>query len=75
MERVSWYLCSILVMALLPARVPADETAPVDSDFLEFLGSLDNDDVAWAAYLSSAGTPENKPTKPAEKTTTEGDAK
>ena len=69
MERAWWYLCSILVTAaLLPMRVPADEPAVVDSDLLEFLGTLDNDDVAWAAYLSSADTPESKAPKPVKPT-------
>jgi hypothetical protein len=79
MERLSWYLCSILVTAaLVPAGVHADEKAAVDGDFLEFLGSLDNDDAAWAAYLSSVDTPESnapKPAKPAEKPAPEGDSK
>ena len=79
MERLSWYLFSILVTAaLVPTGVHADEKAAVDGDFLEFLGSLDNDDVAWAAYLRSADTPESnapKPAKPAEKPAPEGDSK
>ena len=51
---------------------------PWTATFSEFLGSLDNDDVAWAAYLSSVDTPESnapKPAKPAEKSAPEGESK
>ena len=79
MERLSWYLCSILVTAALaPAGVHAEEKAAVDGDFLEFLGCLDNDDVAWAAYLSGVDAPVSnapKPAKPAEKPAPEGESK
>jgi hypothetical protein len=36
-----------------PALAPAEEPA-VDADFLEFLGSLDSDDSAWADLLAAA---------------------
>jgi hypothetical protein len=87
MRRVSWYLASILVAAVFqPARLPADDKPKptVDSDFLEFLGSLDSDDVAWSAYLSNADAPPAnapKPTsaptavKPADKAVPEGESK
>jgi len=35
-----------------PVLVLAEEPVAVDEDFLEFLGSLDNDDEAWAALLT-----------------------
>jgi hypothetical protein len=35
-----------------PVLVSAEEPAAVDADFLEFLGSLDSDDEAWAALLT-----------------------
>ncbi|HEY7377203.1 MAG TPA: hypothetical protein VH542_00815 [Steroidobacteraceae bacterium] len=90
MRRVSWYLVSIfLAAALQPLRLPAEEQPGVDSDFLEFLGSLDSDDVAWSAYLSTADaapasastvndtkpTKAPKPVKPAEKGVSEGESK
>ena len=56
MERAKWYLGSILAAAVLvPVGLHADEkaAATVDTDFLEFLGSLDSDDVVWIAYLTS----------------------
>jgi hypothetical protein len=81
MWRVSLCLGSILaVAALAPTRLHADDqaSAAVDMDFLEFLGSLDSDDVAWSAYLNNTDVAETnipKPTKPPEKTTREGDSK
>ncbi|HKE44872.1 MAG TPA: hypothetical protein VKB41_10100 [Steroidobacteraceae bacterium] len=84
MERTSWYLSLLLAAALLPARVPAEEKSAVDSDFLEFLGSLDSDDAAWSAYLQHADPPPAgavkptnapKPVKPAEKAVPEGEEK
>ena len=81
MWRVSLCLGSILaVAALAPTRLHADDqaSAAVDTDFLEFLGSLDSDDVAWSAYLNNTDVVETnipKPTKPPEKTTREGDSK
>ena len=38
--------------------------AAVDTDFLEFLGSLDSDDVAWIAYLNSADATQTNTPKP-----------
>ncbi|HZF26992.1 MAG TPA: hypothetical protein VEZ88_12075 [Steroidobacteraceae bacterium] len=85
MDRAPWYLVSMFVaVASLPVRVQADDKTGVDSDFLEFLGSLDSDDVAWSAYLSSAdappapkpsSTPAPQPAKPAEKAASEGESK
>jgi hypothetical protein len=81
MQRTRWYLGSILAAAVLvPLRLPADENAAatVDSDFLEFLGSLDSDDVAWIAYLTSVDATQTttpKPTKPADKAVPEGESK
>ncbi len=81
MERARWYLGSILAAAVLvPLRLPADEkaAATVDTDFLEFLGSLDSDDVAWIAYLNSADATQTntpKPSKPADKAVPEGESK
>jgi hypothetical protein len=50
-----WIAMSSLCATLLvcPALVRAEEPA-VDADFLEFLGSLDNDDSAWAELLAAA---------------------
>ncbi len=81
MERARWYLGSILAAAVLvPLPLHADEKAAttVDTDFLEFLGSLDSDDVAWTAYLASTDATQTntpKPTKPAEKAVPEGESK
>ena len=85
MRRVSWYLLSILfAVAFQPMRLPAEDQPDVDSDFLEFLGSLDSDDVAWSAYLSNADAPPAntprpasapQPVKPAEKAAPEGESK
>jgi hypothetical protein len=82
MWRASLCLGSILAAAILaPASLHADDkasTTAVDTDFLEFLGSLDSDDVAWSAYLNNTDVAETnipKPTKPPEKTTREGESK
>lgn len=81
MERAKWYLGSILAAVVFgPVRLHADEkaAATVDTDFLEFLGSLDSDDVAWTAYLTSTDATQTntpKPTKPAEKAAPEGESK
>jgi hypothetical protein len=81
MWRVSLCLGAILAATgLAPASLHADDkaSAAVDTDFLEFLGSLDSDDVAWSAYLNNTDVAETnipKPTKPPEKTTREGDSK
>lgn len=81
MERTRWYLGSILAAAMLvPAGLHADEkaAATVDTDFLEFLGSLDSDDVVWIAYLTSTDASQTntpKPDKPAEKAAPEGESK
>jgi hypothetical protein len=81
---MSLCLGSILAAAAItPVRVHADDkaSAAVDTDFLEFLGSLDSDDVAWSGYLNTtaaddANTPKaTKPTKPPERTTREGESK
>ena len=58
-----------VTLLAIPVLVPAEEPAVVDEDFLEFLGSLDSDDEAWAALLTElrkASTakqddPESKP--------------
>ncbi len=42
------FLCGVLFAASLRA---ADE--PVDPDFLEFLGSVDSNDVGWHDYLAT----------------------
>ena len=60
-------LCATLLAG--PVLAVAEEPAAVDADFLEFLGSLDSDDEAWAALLTElrkASTakqddPESKP--------------
>lgn len=44
-------LCATLLA--VAAIVSAEEPAP-EEDFLEFLGSLDNDDQAWAELLATA---------------------
>ena len=80
MWRASLCLGSILAAAgFAPILHADDKTTPaVDMDFLEFLGSLDSDDVAWSAYLNDADadtTTVQKPTKPPEKTTREGESK
>lgn len=80
MERARWYLGSILAAAVLvPVGLHADEkAATVDTDFLEFLGSLDSDDVVWIAYLTSTDASQTntpKPDKPAEKAAPEGESK
>ncbi len=81
MERARWYLSSILAaVVLVPLGLRADEkaAASVDTDFLEFLGSLDSDDVAWIAYLTSTDATQTdtpKPNKPAEKAVPEGESK
>jgi len=43
-----------MTLLAIPTHASAEEPAAVDAAFLEFLGSLDNDDEAWAALL--AGT-------------------
>jgi len=81
---MSLCLGSILAAAAItPVRVHADDraSATVDTDFLEFLGSLDSDDVVWSGYLNNADADDSdtakatKPTKPPEKTTREGESK
>jgi len=76
---LGWILAAA---ALTPVRLHADDkaSAAVDTDFLEFLGSLDSDDVAWSAYLNNTDLDDTsnqkpkKPTKPPEKTTREGES-
>jgi hypothetical protein len=41
-------LCGVVFSVPLPA---ADE--PVDPDFLEFLGSVDSNDIGWNDYLAT----------------------
>jgi hypothetical protein len=62
-------LCATLLAG--PVLVVAEEPAAVDADFLEFLGSLDSDDEAWAALLTgtdmrkaSKAPPEDPETQP-----------
>ena len=52
---LKWLSMSSLCAALLVNQVlaPAEEEAAVDADFLEFLGSLDSDDEAWAQFLAA----------------------
>jgi hypothetical protein len=81
MQRMKLFLGSILATtALVSLGLHADEkpAAEVDTDFLEFLGSLDSDDVAWNAFLTSADATQTnspEPTKPAEKALPEGESK
>ena len=42
-------LCGVLFAASLPAAEEA-----VDPDFLEFLGTVDSNDIAWHDYLASS---------------------
>jgi hypothetical protein len=49
---LSGSVCATLLA--IPVLVPAEEPAAVDADFLEFLGSLDSDDEAWAALLTGS---------------------
>jgi len=61
---LKWVSMSSLCAALLvsPAFTLAEEPA-VEADFLEFLGSLDSDDEAWAELLATAGTRKVESTK------------
>jgi hypothetical protein len=41
------------LMALPPLARSGEPPAPVDDDFLEFLGSADSDDPDWNDYMAS----------------------
>ena len=81
----------VIVAALMASGgvVAAAEPAPVDAEFLEFLGSLDTEDEAWREYLAerpervagkaAAGKPARRPEEtrppPARGKSTEDDVK
>lgn len=55
-----------LTLLTSPVLVPAEEPVAVDADFLEFLGSLDSDDEAWAALLTGTELRKASTAKPDE---------
>lgn len=54
-------LCAALLVS--PALASAEEAPAVDADFLEFLGSWDSDDEAWAEFLASTEIRETSKSK------------
>jgi len=58
-------LLLFVTLAVPASRVPAGEPPP-DADFLEFLGSIEEDDEAFDRYLASHELPPRR-----ERTTTE----
>jgi len=51
----AWACLGVLLSAplLLPAGQPPPKTVePADEDLIEFLGSVDSDDVEWKEYLA-----------------------
>jgi hypothetical protein len=73
------------LMVLPPLARSGEPPAPVDDDFLEFLGSADSDDPDWNEYMASeeidkaletskakAKTPPATDSKPASKVKSDG---
>ncbi len=76
-------LCAgVATLLVLPSFArSAEAVAPVDGDFLEFLGAADSDDQEWNDYMASPDadaeiektrTPVAPVTTPAEKETSPG---
>ncbi len=65
-----WLLFSLLSglalqIGLAHASQPAATVVePADADLIEFLGTVDSDDVAWKQYLARAGTRPPAPKSP-----------
>jgi hypothetical protein len=52
-------LAAATALLVLPPLARSDEpAAPVDDDFLEFLGSADSDDPEWNDYMQSTDADE-----------------
>lgn len=57
MTRQSMRVASMLAALFAASQVRAEDTAKLDAEFLEFLGSLDSDDEVWTEFLDVADLP------------------
>jgi hypothetical protein len=56
-----------LPLLLRAEQPPAKSVEPADADLIEFLGSVDSDDVGWKQYLARTGArpaPKKPPAAP-----------
>jgi hypothetical protein len=68
---LKWMSMSSLCVTLLVGQQQlAAEEAAVEADFLEFLGSLDSDDTAWAELLATAAKAKAESAEPEEEAQT-----
>lgn len=53
MARHARRIGSLLAALLAGSAACAEDAAPLDAEFLEFLGSLDSEDEVWTEFLAS----------------------